>query len=380
MSRRRAATSTRRRILARVISIAIVLAIAGLYYLIESQETNRQAAAPPSTAEGAYALHFTTPSYPDDPARHRGGLDDRLVELIDRAQSSIDVAVYDFDLDNVASAFARASARGVRVRVVTDSDTLGDTKNGEIQRAFNRLRAAEIPIVEDRRPAIMHHKYVVVDGEWLATGSWNFTDGDTYRLNNWMGVFHAPELARAYAADFAEMFAGRFGTAKSARPARAEASIGNARVQACFSPDGKCGDLIAQAVRERATSSIRFLAFSLTHDGIGQAITDRASAGVKVSGVFETTGSQTTFSEFGRMKKAGLDVYTDGNPYTMHHKVIVLDGRTVIAGSFIFSANAASDNDENVLVIESPEMAKAFVAEFDRVLDQAKNPPSRKGS
>jgi phosphatidylserine/phosphatidylglycerophosphate/cardiolipin synthase-like enzyme len=101
---------------------------------------------------------------------------------------------------------------------------------------------------------------------------------------------------------------------------------------------------------------------------------DKAAAGVKVGGVFETTGSQTQYSEFGRMKKAGLDVYTDGSPYTMHHKVIVVDERIVMAGSFNFSSSADHENDENLLVIDDPALARSFKAEYDRVLDQAKHP------
>ena len=41
----------------------------------------------------------------------------------------------------------------------------------------------------------------------------------------------------------------------------------------------------------------------------------RFFAGHKVRGVFETTGSNTQFSEFGRLRQAGLEVYQDGSPY-----------------------------------------------------------------
>ena len=377
--RTRGSTRTRASWAITVAVLLIAIGLAGADYL--SGSLSGSLAAPSSdrlsTAAGWYALHFTTPSYPDDPARHHGGLDERLVELIDRAQSSVDVAIYDFDLDNVAAALARARSRGVRVRVVIDSDTVDDTKNQDVQRALATLRAAEIPITADRRSAIMHNKYTIVDGEWLATGSWNYTDGDTYRLNNWLGIFHSRELARVYDADFAEMFAGRFGSARSARPARAAAGVADTQFQVCFSPDGRCGALIAETIAQEARSAIRFLAFSFTHDGIGRAISDRAAAGVRVGGVFETTGSQTPFSEYGRLKAEGLDVHTDGNPYAMHHKIILIDDRTVIAGSFNFSASADSDNDENVLIIRDAGIARDFRVEYDRVIDVAKNPPPK---
>jgi phosphatidylserine/phosphatidylglycerophosphate/cardiolipin synthase-like enzyme len=58
----------------------------------------------------------------------------------------------------------------------------------------------------------------------------------------------------------------------------------------------------------------------------------------------------------------------------LHHKVIIIDDRTVLAGSFNFSANAANDNDENLLVIESQTIASGFSQEFDAILAVARNP------
>ena len=59
---------------------------------------------------------------------------------------------------------------------------------------------------------------------------------------------------------------------------------------------------------------------SATHAPSTQGRITRAKAGVRVRGVFETTGSQTQFSEYGPMKRAGLEVYTDGNRVVeLHH-------------------------------------------------------------
>lgn len=327
-----------------------------------------------------YAVWFTSPKYPDDPSSHRGGLDESLVALMDRAERTMDVAVYDFDLSNVAAAMARAQARGVRVRMVTDTDTLTNTKDAKVQAALEIVRSAGIRIVDDRRGAIMHDKFTVVDGEWVSTGSWNYTEGDTYRLNNWMGVFRSRDLAANYTAEFERMFEGRFGGAKNLRTARPSLTIGGASVRNCFSPEGGCANLVVDVIQNEARQSIHFLAFSFTHDAIGSAIVDKHRAGLKVVGVFETTGSQTPFSEFTKMKREGLEVYADGNPYAMHHKVILLDERVVVGGSFNFSSNADKDNDENLLVVDDAELARAFKAEFDRVLAQAKQPPETKRS
>ncbi len=120
---------------------------------------------------GWYRLAFTAPQYPDNPANHQGGLDTKLVALIDTAKTSVDVADYDFDLLDVADALARARGRGATVRMVTDTDTLTN-KDAAVQAAFKRLRDAGIPIVDDKRQPIMHNKFTVVDKEWVETGSW----------------------------------------------------------------------------------------------------------------------------------------------------------------------------------------------------------------
>src|SRR5205814_3739022 len=120
-----------------------------------------------------------------------------------------------FDLASVAEAMAGAAKRGVRVRMVTDSDTLDNTKDAQVQAAFKTLKEAGIPIVPDGRPPIMHNKFTVVDSEWVETGSWNYTDGDTYRLNNNLAILHSRELAANYTAEFEKMFVQRkFGPSK----------------------------------------------------------------------------------------------------------------------------------------------------------------------
>jgi phosphatidylserine/phosphatidylglycerophosphate/cardiolipin synthase-like enzyme len=121
-----------------------------------------------------------------------------------------------------------------------------------------------------------------------------------------------------------------------------------------------------------AAHTIDFLAFSFTHDRLGDAVRGRAAAGVKVRGVFEKTGSETKFSEFRRMRESGLDVIQDGNPGLMHHKLFIIDGTVTAFGSFNFSDNAANDNDENLVIVTDAAFARAFTAEVERVLAVAR--------
>lgn len=346
--------------------------------------TPRPAAPPPpalrptpAAAGPWYELYFTQPVYPDRPDARRGGIDEALVALIDTAGTSIDAADYDFDLENVATALANAKRRGVRVRFVTDTDTW-TSKDDAVQRAWSIVRQAEIPVVDDQRGPIMHNKFMVVDGEWVWTGSWNWTTGDTYRLNNNAIKIRSKELAENYTVEFEKMFVQRkFGPTKPKGVPHPRLTIDATPVENYFAPEDGVGRRIVGRLRG-ASTSIEFLAFSFTHNAIGKTVLDRARAGVKVRGVFETTGSQTQFSEYAPMRGAGLEVYLDGNPYVMHHKLFVIDGKSVVFGSFNFSSNADSDNDENVLIVDDPTMAAAFLQEVERVVQTARNRPVRR--
>ncbi|MBW2972476.1 hypothetical protein KY359_05560, partial [Candidatus Woesearchaeota archaeon] len=63
----------------------------------------------------------------------------------------------------------------------------------------------------------------------------------------------------------------------------------------------------------------------------------------------------------------------DGNKANMHHKVFVIDNKTVVTGSFNPTSNADTKNDENVLIIHDPEVAQKFSEEWERVWEEAGN-------
>ncbi len=368
-----------------VLLLCLLVAVIFVYWR-SLQSIPGATAIPPPTPKGAtatatkpaaatwYQLYFTAPKYPDKPADHKGGLDEELTAFINTAQTSLDMAIYQLDLKNVTQALLNARKRGCTVRLVADVDILNDPQENP---SLKQLQAAGITIVAGNSDAIMHNKYVVVDGKAVWTGSWNFTENDTYRYNNNAILIQSPELARNYTITFEKMWRERkFGSSRRPGGTAFRLTIGGATVESYFAPEDKVADKLIARLK-MAQRSIDFMAFSFTHDAMGEAIRARAKAGVKVRGVFETTGSETQYSEYGRMREAKLDVLQDGNPYLMHHKVFIIDGKTVITGSFNFSKSADEDNDENLLIIDSAELAAQFTTEFERVYALAKNPPKR---
>ena len=62
----------------------------------------------------------------------------------------------------------------------------------------------------------------------------------------------------------------------------------------------------------------------------------------------------------------------------MHNKVIVVDERYVVTGSLNFSSNAENSNDENVIIIDNPDIARLYVQDFNRIWSQAADPEPAK--
>jgi phosphatidylserine/phosphatidylglycerophosphate/cardiolipin synthase-like enzyme len=308
-----------------------------------------------------YQVYFTSPRYPDEDQYHTGGLDERLATTIDGAQKSVDMAAYDFDLTRVADALIAAHQRDVRVRLVTDTDNADE-------KAVRDVKKAGIPVVDDDRGAIMHDKFIIIDGSTVWTGSWNLTDNGTYRNNNNVAVLQSVRLAENYTAEFEEMFKdGGFGPTSPADTPHPKLKISDVAVENYFAPEDQVIEKLVPLLKG-AQSSIRFMAYSFTHDDIGQAMRDGAKKGVTVQGVFEDRGADSQYSEYDKLKKVqDIEVRLDGNPYIMHHKVIIIDDETVVLGSFNFSASADEKNDENVLVIHSAEFAALYLNEFNRV-------------
>jgi phosphatidylserine/phosphatidylglycerophosphate/cardiolipin synthase-like enzyme len=145
-------------------------------------------------------------------------------------------------------------------------------------------------------------------------------------------------------------------------------------IQTFFSPDdGTAGQIIAAL--QNARESISFLAFSFTSDPISSVLLEQAAAGVTVIGVFEESQYYSNIgSEYENLLSAGLDVRLDGNENNMHHKVFIIDGETVITGSYNFSRSAEERNDENTIIIYSPEIAAKYLSEFERIYEKSDGP------
>lgn len=321
-----------------------------------------------------WEVYFTDPHNHGDYKKIENSVAEKLIQYINSAKKKIHIASFEFNLTPVAEALIAAKNKGVQVQWVTDNEhgLEADEEDGHGQ--FAMLQKAGIGVRADTRGALMHNKFWIFDGEVVWTGSTNITKNGMFRNNNNIIVLKSPAAAEIYEREFQEMWGGSFGPKSQSDIEKQKLDLGGTPVQILFAPEDNVPEVIIPILKS-AEKSVKFMAFSFTHDGMGDALLSRMKAGVEVMGIFETRGSETKYSELGRLGKAGAMVRQDGNPRTFHHKVFIVDEKTVVTGSFNFSKNASESNDENMVIITHPEIAKQYLMEFDRRWAEANDPP-----
>jgi len=311
-----------------------------------------------------FELYMTNPDSPLS-SQGTGGLDGPLVEAIDAARLSIDLAIYSISLNSVRYALIRAHERGVNVRMVMESNNM-DRSDAQY------LLEAGVPIVGDNRAGLMHDKFMVIDRSEVWLGSMNFTDSGTYDDNNNMIRIYSTELAENYSVEFNEMFErDLFGPDVLAETPNPSIKLDGTRVDTYFSPDDQVLTMLYNLLSE-ADESIYFLAFSFTSNELGEIVRTQADAGLEIRGVMDREQvASNTGTEYDPFRQAELDVREDGNDGQMHHKVFIVDEKIVVIGSYNFSRSAEERNDENTIIVYNEKIAEFFVEEFERVYAQA---------
>ncbi len=309
-----------------------------------------------------YKVLFTQPGSSSSPVV------DHLCRFVAESKFSIDAALYDLNNERVISALKSAVIRGVKVRLVLESDNY-------FRRNLSSLRKAGILIVHDKKQGLMHNKFFIFDKSVAWTGSFNVTENGSRKNNNNAVFFRLPGLADTFTAEFEEMYCGGvFGNKEEPGPfpwlkRKKSLRSGKNRVSVFFSPEDDIENVLLPLIK-KAKKSIRFMAFSFTSDSLGEALISKKSEGLSVKGLVESHGSNSAYSEYIKFIVEGIDVRRDSNIHLMHHKVIIIDGSIVITGSYNFSKGAGIRNDENLLVIEGEGPAKLYLKEFEKLYRQ----------
>jgi phosphatidylserine/phosphatidylglycerophosphate/cardiolipin synthase-like enzyme len=135
------------------------------------------------------------------------------------------------------------------------------------------------------------------------------------------------------------------------------------KIQVFFSPQGGCTEAVVQNLAS-AHSEIFVQAYSFTSAPIAKALVDAHRRGVKVQVILDKSQRTEKYSSADFVLHSGIPTYIDAQHTIAHNKIMVIDGKTVITGSFNFTKAPEEHNAENLLVINDPELAGKYLANW----------------
>lgn len=198
-------------------------------------------------------------------------------------------------------------------------------------------------ITDDEKQPLMHNKFCVFDESMVWTGSWNPTRGT--KANN-VVIVPSRILARNYLDEFEELPGGH------RRVIYPKISYNNHLIENYFCPEDDCKEHVLEQLAS-ATKSIVFMLADITDEDI---IAELQREDVVVGGIIDKAKHRAL---------AALPFARSGN---IHHKVFIIDSNTVITGSYNPTRNGNERNDENILIINDPQVASKFLEEYKTLL------------
>ena len=161
--------------------------------------------------------------------------------------------------------------------------------------------------------------------------------------------------------------AGVFLCSKMSRTTGAE-NVGGGRksckIDVLFSPDAGCADRIVEEI-DKARKVVRVQMYFFTSKPIANALIEAHKRGVKVEVILDKSQQKMTYGRFRVLRREGIPVYFDGEHATANNKIVLIDRRTIITGSYNFTKAAEEKNAENLLIIKGKRnLLDRYVANF----------------
>ncbi|MDP5276168.1 phospholipase D-like domain-containing protein [Chengkuizengella axinellae] len=441
-----------------------------------------------SNEPGAINLYFNKCALEEyasfqNQANYNVNLEDRLIERLNEATTSIDMAAYEINLPRVVDTLIMKASEGIDIRFIADSKDADDPsyiERFEIMRLYveKMVRGLDgiigtsddiqvfsdspIFVVEDATKRIeyglpsdysdiplvtvqvgssnqsghifvyaeqkgidayyspntqMHNKFVIIDDQWMFTGSWNFTVTGLYGTDENManGILDGnqqhvvevnnSELASIYETEFNEMWGSNtltpnqensnFNTRKSDNTPHS-VNINGTVIEVYFSSGDNALGRVKDIIQNESNYSTYFTIFAWSDQSILDELKFKwegsysdlqgTLTGFDVKGVFDSsywnlwwsasvdmTGRTASQSSEGNPNIRWANpapVYKDNETRKLHSKTMLIDADTtsdptVIIGSTNWSENGNNVNDENMLIIHNAEITNQFLQEFN---------------
>jgi mitochondrial cardiolipin hydrolase len=116
-----------------------------------------------------------------------------------------------------------------------------------------------------------------------------------------------------------------------------------------------------------AKRSIDVCVYTISDDRLCVALIDAYRRGLTVRIVSDDEKIRDAGSDVLRLRDFGLNVRLDDTAFHMHHKFAIFDGARLASGSFNWTRNASSGNEENLVVTDDVRLVRSFDTHFERL-------------
>ena len=135
-------------------------------------------------------------------------------------------------------------------------------------------------------------------------------------------------------------------------------------VQAHFSPKGGCQEAIV-AVLQRARREILVQAYSFTADPITFGLVEAKKRGVHVEILLDRSNEEDAHSDLHILVENQVPLLIDAKHAIAHNKIMIIDRRIIVTGSFNFTNQAEHENAENLLILRHhSELVQKYLENF----------------
>jgi cardiolipin hydrolase len=289
---------------------------------------------------------------------HKHAVVNTILPELAAAQSTIDVAQYLFSDQDLADALVAAKKRGVQVRVIVDKGQAKLKSSRDEYLAYNGIPVHRMG-VGTAMGAKFHHKFAVIDDATVVTGSMNWSeDTEAWNYENVI-ILRDDAIAKAYSKEFDSLFTKGWGNVGSTQ-------------DVLFCPTGNAQSLEKRIGAEMGDAKKEIVAsiYLFTSWDIEAALVAALGRGVKVSVLVDAQQAGYGESLLYDLRKHGARlklVKLHGSGILaekFHDKYAVIDGQTVITGSFNWAPNQDRYGWDNLVVLHDATLAKNYLGDF----------------
>jgi phosphatidylserine/phosphatidylglycerophosphate/cardiolipin synthase-like enzyme len=133
---------------------------------------------------------------PDD------GVANRILEILNEAQVSIYFMAFSFTTDEFGEAIRTQAENGLTVAGVMEEEQVKSNTGTE----YDFFKQAGLDVFIDGNDGQMHHKTMIVDGEVVITGSYNFSLSAETRNDENLVIFHNEQIADFFFGEFQRVY------------------------------------------------------------------------------------------------------------------------------------------------------------------------------